>query len=425
VAEPAATSGPTTPAEVAEAEPEADLAPPSPPVLVPTASIFTRFELREGYDDAGVSRARFVEGEAFFYRARLGLALAPIDVGEGTMVSFQLTPQASGKWGTLGTTVADANLGLHEGYFRVAGSSAALDVGRFELNYGDALVIGNLGWHQTARSFDGARVLGKLDDAGSTLDGFFTVLAEGHGTVTDPALAGDNYFAGLYAGVGPMVSEGMALDLYLLTLITPETEDLPVSMDPADGTADRDGALEATLGVRAKQKVGTLDYRIEAGVQVGDRLVGNTAESAFAYHGDLELGVSFGDVRLAAEGLMASGDDPSTTDLEGWNQLFPTAHKFLGLMDVFGGRTNVASGALHLSGKASADLTLALDGHVFSRLEGAADGYAGAEVDAVAKYALGKGLGLSGVYGIFLPSDDYPSEDAIHYLEVQLGYTLK
>ena len=107
---------PAAPAEpvAAPAEPTTLADGPSK-LLIPTSSSFARFEVREGYDRLGRSRARFVEGDAFFYRARLGLQLAPIDVGGGTMVSVQFTPQASGKLGTLGSTVADAALGLHEG----------------------------------------------------------------------------------------------------------------------------------------------------------------------------------------------------------------------------------------------------------------------------------------------------------------------
>jgi hypothetical protein len=38
--------------------------------------------------------------------------------------------------------------------------------------------------------------------------------------------------------------------------------------------------------------------------------------------------------RIGVEGLVASGDDLSTPDRdEGWNELYPTTHKWLGLMD--------------------------------------------------------------------------------------------
>ncbi|MDH5672570.1 MAG: alginate export family protein [Myxococcales bacterium] len=427
-AAPPAGWGPTPPAE--EAAPE-----PAGPVLVPTGSFFTRFELREGYDEIGASRARFVEGDAFFYRARLGLGVSPMDVGDGLKVSLAFVPQASGKFGTLGSTVADADLGLHEGYLRLAGSALRLDLGRFELDYGDALVIGNLGWHQTARSFDGARVRAKPNDSGSFIDAFFTVLAEGHGSVTDPLLAGDQYFAGVYADVGPSLTEGLTLDLYLLSLMTPATDDDPLPPDPADpmappATVDREGAMSATVGARAKQRIDLIDYRAEAGLQFGTSRVDTEGRSTLAYHADLEVGANLADdrLRVALEGLYASGDDQDSTALEGWNQLFPTGHKFLGLMDVIGGRSNVISGVLHLSGKATSALSFGLDGHIFSRPQTpamGADGYAGSELDFIIKHSLGQGLGLRGVYGLFLPPDSAPSQDAVHYLEVELGYALR
>ena len=55
--------------------------------------------MRENYDDLGVSRGRFTEGDAIFYRARFGLATTPISVADGTDVLLQFTPQAAGVLG--------------------------------------------------------------------------------------------------------------------------------------------------------------------------------------------------------------------------------------------------------------------------------------------------------------------------------------
>ena len=95
-------------------------------------------------------------------------------------------------------------------------------------------------------------------------------------------------------------------------------------------------------------------------------------------------------------------------------------------MDVFGARSNVISGVAHVAVKAATRLALKLDAHVFSRPQasgtGHGDGYNGAEFDLSGVYSLGKGLNLQGLYGIFLPSDVYPTQDAIHYLEVGLEF---
>jgi hypothetical protein len=108
-----------------------------------------------------------------------------------------------------------------------------------------------------------------------------------------------------------------------------------------------------TGGIRVKQRISAVDYRVEAGVQTGHRpRLGLERQTALAYQGDAEAGVNLLDDRLrfALEGLYATGDDPDTADrAEGWDQLYPTAHKFLGRADIIGPRTNVASGTFDLS----------------------------------------------------------------------------
>ncbi|MBC7171184.1 MAG: alginate export family protein [Polyangiaceae bacterium] len=135
-------------------------------------------------------------------------------------------------------------------------------------------------------------------------------------------------------------------------------------------------------------------------------------------------------LRLGVEGLYASGNDVGTGRAEGWNQLFPTGHKFLGLTDAFGARTNVASGVVHVTYKPLAALTLSADAHLFARPEattpGGPTGVAGGELDLGANYALGTGLRLWGLYGLFVPHDDfYASDEALHYVEVELRYDLR
>lgn len=153
--------------------------------------------------------------------------------------------------------------------------------------------------------------------------------------------------------------------------------------------------------------------------RVGDGL------SIFAYQADGEVGYSLADnkLRLAVEGMITSGDDPTTADkIEGWNQLYTTAHKFLGLMDVMGARSNVASSVLHVTASPTADVKIMLDAHVFSRLEDAGirqSGMAGFEKDTGLVYALGAGLNVRGLYSLFVPGKDVYGDDAepAHYVE--------
>lgn len=433
--------------------------PPAPPVgLVPTGSFFGRYEVRANYDKDGVSRLRFTEGDAFFYRARLGLATTPIEVTPGTNVVFQFTPQAAGVLGTLANTVTDAALGLHEGYLRVATSSFRYDIGRFEMNYGDALVIGDLGWNETGRSFDGMRArVSPNGPTGYYVDVFGTQIDEGRPDVIAPFAGGDQYLLGLYAGIGPAITTGLELDLYLLGQIWSTAENAPITAGmPAGGVYERESAGEATFGIRAKQKIGSFDYRAEAGLQAGKRagvfpamlMMGATPPTdipsvkSFAYQIDAEVGAwALEDkLRVGLEGAIASGDDPTTADKnEGWNELYPTAHKFLGLADIFhqGGqkRTNVMTGVLHVTAKPTADFALQLDGHIFTRPEGPGDNsFAGAEIDTGLAYTIGKGLVAKAMYAVFVPDAElYPQgptaatadEELAHYLELELRYDLK
>ena len=428
-----------------------------------TGSYFTRYEVRANYDDMGVSRGRFLEGDAAFFRLRFGIGTGLMDVGKGLKVALQFTPQASGVLGSLGpNTVADATLGLHEGYARVQGKIARFDAGRFEMNYGDALVIGNLDWNETARSFDGVRARLASSPTSAWLDLFATLVDEGR----DPNLAapsrgfsdGDLYFYGAYAALGPMIKQGLDLDVYVLGRGWHEGKGIAIQPGLAGSpTYRRESAHEVTVGARAKQKIAFFDYRFEGGIQAGSRpgaaptvvmmaATGTEQPSTdvLAYQADLELGVSaLGDkLRLGLEGIYASGDDPDSKGKnEGWDELYPTAHKWLGLADVFnqGGikRTNVASGVLHVTAKATQDLTFQADGHLFSRVEKVAgqDGFAGSEVDVGIAYQLAKGLKVRGLYAVFMPdSDFYPvstmaaplsgEADPIHFGEVELRYDL-
>jgi hypothetical protein len=162
-----------------------------------------------------------------------------------------------------------------------------------------------------------------------------------------------------------------------------------------------------------------------------------SAVSKFAYQADAEIGISPAEgFRVGLEGLYASGNDLATEKDEGWNQLYPTAHKFLGFADIAGGRSNVASAVLHLKA-AFEPLTIGVDAHYFSRPEAGPDdqdGAVGSEIDTNVLYAFGGGASLRGMYAIFLPNEDFwepkstspdVAGDPLHYFELQFGYDFK
>ena len=368
-----------------------------------------------------------MEGDGVAARMRFGFRTSDIDLADGGHVSVQFTPQASGFWGLMPQQLADADLGLHEGFIHyVPGSAFALDIGRLVLNYGDALVIGNVDWHETGRSFDGARGRFTLAE-GAWLDLIFTQLAEGRGGVDTDIGAGDTYFGGVYASIGPAIGIDAELDPYLLFNLAPATD---VIGSEEGELIPRDSALQGTLGLRLKGAPGIIDYRAEAGVQFGSRAT-NPQDSVLAYQADVEVGVKVpaAKLRLALEGFYASGDDPTTEDNEGWDQLFPTAHKWLGLMDVIPTRSNIAGGVFHISYAGLQPVTLVGQAHLFASTadvplmadEVLEAGYRGSEIDLGVVVGLGGNLKLRTLYGVFLPAAEGWADDrAAHFSETEL-----
>ncbi len=419
--EPPAPEPPAPPAAVelpVEIAPEAAAASavdPARPALEVTGSFFTRYELRHHYDRVGLVGGRIGELDATAYRARLGLTTTPVDVGKGRAVVIGMTPQVSGFWGPSGA-LADAAVGVHEARLRIQDDTSWLDLGRFEMVYGDHFVIGNVDWHETGRSFDGGRLHLAVGDRGAWVDAFLTMISEGSPAIVTPFGAGDQYFTGVYAGLGPMVGAGVDVDAYLLNRVWPAI----------DGGSEL--AYESTVGGRLKQKIGKVELRVEAGAQLGKNVL---AEDVLAFGGEGEVGFKASDqLLIAGQAFFASGDGDATDGKDqAWDQLFPTAHKWLGLMDVIGARSNVMGAAGKGRYQASPELALALDLHCFLRPQTgpAVDGYTGVEADAWAAYKLGKDLGVRGQYGLFVPSETGPlgADALIHYVEIELRYDLK
>jgi hypothetical protein len=421
--------------EAEEVTPETPAEAPEPsllPLKVGTHS-WSRFEVREGYDNLGVSRARFQEGDQTVFRARLTFETNPLQLTDTVQGLVYFAPQASGSWGTqgIGGTIGEANMGIYEGYVYLKGETLEAKIGRQALNYGDALILGNLDWHQAGRAHDG--LLLRLKPGAAKIDAFVTQQAEGHPASNEPLFVGDSYLWGVYGQFGAAIAEGLDLDGYVLGRSLAATDITTPDPDPTlpDVVAHKDGATFVTLGARVKQKVGMIDYRVEAGLQVG-KTVGPATENIdkFAYQADGELGLSFGTgFRVSAGGALASGNDPDSDDKnEAWDELYPTTHKWFGLMDVIGFRTNIASANLKFKAPITESTIAEIHGHLFARMEDGGlgqtgdDKLAGYEVDAMLMQKIGKFAYTRGLYGIFLPNGDhYDTSEAAHFGEIQAG----
>lgn len=439
--EPAPEPEPALPPPPPEPEPVADEKPPEPslsPIKFGT-STWSRFEVRENYDRLGVSRPRFSEGDQTVFRARIKMETAELPLVDGVTGLVNFTPQASGSWGLSGTggTVGEANLGIYEGYFMLKSKIVEVKGGRFAMNYGDSLTIGNLDWNQAGRAFDGVHTHFILDKG--WIDAFFTQQAEGHPAVNNPFAAGDSYFWGLYANIGGYIAKGLALEPYFLGLSTASTEGLTgTDATGAPVTYARDGATLFTLGARAQQNIDLFDYRVEGGFQFGESTgtVPPTgpraaAVSTLAAQVEGEVGLTFGPARVGVGGFYATGNAPDGADgprNEAYNELFPTGHKFLGWMDIIGARSNVMGGMLKLGFKLNTSLTADLHGHLFARPQNGglgrtgADSFAGGEINAQLTQKIGKYVAVRPMYGIFIPNENhYAIGEPVHYFELQAG----
>lgn len=406
-------------------------------------SFFTRYEARAGDLPAIGDRQQFTNADAIFYRARMSFSPAPMELAPGLATTVYFEPQASGVYDQ-GGELSDVALNLHQGYIQVMAPFYTLQVGRFEMAYGDHLIIGNVPWHQTGRAFNGGRLQLTPIKNGPWVDVFVTLQDEGKIPGIDNSHVGalDHYLVGAYGGLGPLFGP-FDFDVYALSKIWfggPTSEEVE-----GVSASHTDPAMQLTLGARVKGARGDWDYRAEGGFQVGARKTASVVSEGFiaisdpvdvlAYQLDAEVGMRpQTGLRLALHVFLASGDDASTEDkAESWDQHFPTAHKFLGLTDVFQGRSNVMGFAGHAGYAVSPAIMTGVDGHVFTRPETpeGTDSYAGSELDFTASYKFGKKLVLRALYGLFLPNGDgMPSASVVtgdsglqHYLEVELAST--
>ena len=223
-------------------------------------------------------------------------------------------------WGETNSTVSRASPGLdlHQGFLRVNDmplTGGDVRLGRQELNYGDARLVGSLDWATQARTFDGGRWRWHPSEK-SDLDFFAVQLREDRTTLNrhdDAALFG-LYWAN-------RCDDG-ALDLYALGL-----------NDQMTGAGGNE--IRFTFGARGVHRFDAFELGAELATQAGE--VDNA---------DIPLGETYGahvhgtyrfegrsKPYLRADLDAASGNDPGSADNERFDTLFPTAHAHLGMMD--------------------------------------------------------------------------------------------
>ncbi|MCP4583601.1 MAG: alginate export family protein [candidate division Zixibacteria bacterium] len=361
-------------------------------------------ELGEGIDFNAQMRWRgeldgrdFDNGTPLFetplLRTRMGLSIAAID---NTRLFFQL--QDSRNLGTNSSGLAnDTNLGVHQAYIKLLKflhEDMNLQLGRFQAFYGRQRLIGAVGWSNVGRVFDGIRASYKTDEF--KVDLFSLKIVErGFRAIPD-------YRDWVLYGIYGTLMENQ-LDLFWL-------------FDWDQANAGGDHALRRyTAGLYFNHFMDSgLKVEFDAAFQGGKAADMNIA--AFMFAGDLtyEMDDIFQKVGFGFD--ITSGDeDPLDNDINTFNNLYYTGHKFRGYMDYFIG--SPAEGLFNLVLRASLKpndkFALLIDLHHFQTMKKYALGVdeessqVGQEIDVTAKFPLEKGLGLQCGTSLFLASDDF------------------
>lgn len=280
--------------------------------------------------------------------------------------------------------LADTSVTAHQMYFNYDISKEHhFQAGRMEINLGDQLLIGSVGYDDTGRSFDGFLYSGKCLISGT--NSVFALKTKESGKFKDENIYGVYHAQSL----GPVKN----FDLYFLNLDNRVATTINTNFN--------------TYGLRMKSDHGSLDYRVEATGQKGKFAGADLKENQF----DVEVGykLPFMGARLGVEYFQAS---------KAFNQLKPTGHKWLGSADMFS-RKNVKGFAVHYLMKLAEKTKFLADFHMFSRTDTAVsaaqfDGtaYAGVantekaianELDLALKHKLDEGLGMKLGYSLVLP----------------------
>ena len=335
------------------------------------------------------------EADQFTQQSRLGVAV------EREQLRGQLTVQHAATWGDFGGNELTAPpLTVYEAWINYQPHDLLfVDVGRFELAYGDQRVLGAVGWSQVGRTWDGVRARIRPHET-VAIDAFAARYVDGEAGFA----IGDSYLTGFYASVfEPLEDVVEVVDIYVLHDIT----DLGRS----------EAVYLMMVGSRVEVDVGQVDTTAEGGYQFdvycehnGHDCRGVEGTSVRAFFFDTEAGYTVATHRPFVGVSMASGDDPESDRFGGYDQLYPTGHAWLGFMDLIGPRTNLFELRAGLGGQIDR-FTYRLTGHHFTRLQPTSESV-GVELNLkiFAKLTDGLDLGVGG--GVFLPAGGISVNDA-------------
>lgn len=370
----------------------------------------------ENYSLSGDGRFRsesniaknFLHGDKGTYntmstRFRVNFSFNPSD-----KVSTFFQPILSHTWGNEVSNASTDNptdnpgLNVHQAFLTwKARDNWNLDAGRFEMSYGDSLLISNTPWNDTGSAFNGLR--SRWSIWGGNIDMFFAKIQDNTTTVSSTPAADrtqyDHDLYGLYTswGLGRYIKE---FDVYYFRKnnrsVASAAHDSPVN--------DKNNLF----GLRAKSDISFLDYRAEVTFGKGstdiEGVAGDNENDFSSRQYDIEAGFALmGDkLRLAGEYFWAD---------KNFEQLYADTHRYLGTADLLA-RRNVKGFRIGLNGMMHS-VKWKLDYHSFERVSTSHDVY---KTDGTTAHSL-----VSSSAKLFQEVDLTLGFKAAKALHVQLG----
>jgi Alginate export len=348
---------------------------------------------------------------------------------QGQFMSFVQLQQAD-NLDADGNTGTDMGINVHQAYFTISDfliKKTALQVGRMELKYGDQRLVGNVGWSNFGRAFEGFKIMRRCEMM--EVDLFAMKLDEDFDNNPEGYNGPDNDFYGLWAKYKPLKINVFAFhqvgDFY-------NSNSFYNSDRVARTTAGFHYANCYDMGLSV-----STTFASQFGTYQDQATAPNTDIDLSAYMFRLalmyKLDVPF--VHGIGGGIdMASGDDSDPADVatnNQFNNLYWTGHKFNGDMDIF--TNNHPEFGLNdifikVAAKPIKGIHAALVFHNFAyNVENfaATDKFTGLgnEIDLHFKTKIHDQVGVYAGIGYFMPSEDYKpvNNDARMHAFVQLS----
>jgi len=320
--------------------------------------------------------------------------------------------QVSGSFGNgagANAALGDDGISIHQIYtnlhFGEDGNTRDLQVGRFEMAYGNESLIGAVNWSNVGRTFDGFRYTSREagDDFGWDL--FYTNLTDdaqaamgANGAGNPGTFGNDDQFMGFNLMWDEVLEGGLNVFYYKRN---------------SDNVAA--GNRLNTLGFNWSREDDEWNYYLQYAQQSGDT---SGLAGAAEYDGDalhLNIGYDYDDDKsVALDYQVYSGNDATTANSnEAFQVLYPTGHAFLGAADQFA-QTNVDDLSLHFKWDKDEKSSWGLAYHMFSANEVAAnvDDDLGTEIDLTYSYKYSNDVSWNLGYAAYsegaLPTDATP-----------------